>query len=79
MEWWVDLKHQSPWSALIILISSVVLAFCLNFSIFYVIHSATAVTVNLAGNLPVTKKILSMGYVLFEGCGGCTGVVVDIL
>lgn len=45
--------HQSVWSALIIIFSSGVLAFCLNFSIFYVIHSTTAVTFNVAGNLKV--------------------------
>lgn len=47
--------HPSPWSALIIIFSSGVLAFCLNFSIFYVIHTTTAVTFNVAGNLKVTK------------------------
>lgn len=45
--------HPSPWSALIIIFSSGVVAFCLNFSIFYVIHSTTAVTFNVAGNLKV--------------------------
>lgn len=45
--------HPSPWSACIIIFSSGVLAFCLNFSIFYVIHSTTAVTFNVAGNLKV--------------------------
>ena len=45
--------HPYPWSALIIIFSSGVLAFCLNFSIFYVIHSTTAVTFNVAGNLKV--------------------------
>lgn len=51
--------HPAPWSALIIIFSSGVLAFCLNFSIFYVIHSTTAVTFNVAGNLKVTKTILN--------------------
>ena len=45
--------HPSPWAALIIILSSGMLAFCLNFSIFYVIHSTTAVTFNVAGNLKV--------------------------
>jgi len=45
--------HSYPWSALVIIFSSGVLAFCLNFSIFYVIHSTTAVTFNVAGNLKV--------------------------
>ena len=51
--------HPAPWSALIIILSSGVLAFCLNFSIFYVIHSTTAVTFNVAGNLKVTKTTLN--------------------
>lgn len=45
--------HQSICSSLIIIFTSGVLAFCLNFSIFYVIHSTTAVTFNVAGNLKV--------------------------
>lgn len=45
--------HDSIASALVIIIGSGVLAFCLNFSIFYVIHSTTAVTFNVAGNLKV--------------------------
>lgn len=51
----VEWFHTSPdiASALIIIFSSGVLAFCLNFSIFYVIHSTTAVTFNVAGNLKV--------------------------
>ncbi|KAL2467729.1 GDP-mannose transporter GONST5 [Forsythia ovata] len=32
-------------------------AFCLNFSIFYVIHSTTAVTFNVAGNLKVAVAV----------------------
>ena len=54
--------HQSLSSSLIIIFSSGVLAFCLNFSIFYVIHSTTAVTFNVAGNLKV--KVLSRVLVL---------------
>lgn len=50
--------HQSISSALIIIFSSGVLAFCLNFSIFYVIHSTTAVTFNVAGNLKVAVAVL---------------------
>ena len=45
--------HESISSSLIIIFSSGVMAFCLNFSIFYVIHSTTAVTFNVAGNLKV--------------------------
>lgn len=47
--------HESIAPALIIILSSGVLAFCLNFSIFYVIHSTTAVTFNVAGNLKVSS------------------------
>jgi solute carrier family 35 protein E3 len=45
--------YDSIVPALIIITTSGVLAFCLNFSIFYVIHSTTAVTFNVAGNLKV--------------------------
>ena len=45
--------HDSIVPALVIILGSGVLAFCLNFSIFYVIHSTTAVTFNVAGNLKV--------------------------
>ncbi|BAF16278.1 UDP-galactose transporter 1 [Oryza sativa Japonica Group] len=50
--------HDSIASALVIIIGSGVLAFCLNFSIFYVIHSTTAVTFNVAGNLKVAVAVL---------------------
>jgi len=52
--------HESLCSSLIIIFSSGVLAFCLNFSIFYVIHSTTAVTFNVAGNLKVAVAVLFM-------------------
>jgi hypothetical protein len=45
--------HDLIISSLVIILGSGVLAFCLNFSIFYVIHSTTAVTFNVAGNLKV--------------------------
>ncbi|KAL1181980.1 hypothetical protein V6Z11_A02G087300 [Gossypium hirsutum] len=76
--------HPAPWAALIIIFSSGVLAFCLNFSIFYVIHSTTAVTFNVAGNLKVAVAVL-ISWLIFRnpisglnavGCGitllGCT-------
>lgn len=47
--------YDSVFSSLFIIFSSGVLAFCLNFSIFYVIHSTTAVTFNVAGNLKVSS------------------------
>ncbi|GJN39918.1 hypothetical protein PR202_gb29072 [Eleusine coracana subsp. coracana] len=50
--------YDSVVPALIIIITSGVLAFCLNFSIFYVIHSTTAVTFNVAGNLKVAVAVL---------------------
>ncbi|KAJ0960021.1 hypothetical protein J5N97_000215 [Dioscorea zingiberensis] len=50
--------HESVLSSLIIILSSGVFAFFLNFSIFYVIHSTTAVTFNVAGNLKVAVAIL---------------------
>ncbi|RVW17765.1 UDP-galactose transporter 1 [Vitis vinifera] len=50
--------HESIGPALIIIFSSGVLAFCLNFSIFYVIHSTTAVTFNVAGNLKVAVAVM---------------------
>lgn len=45
-------------SSFCIIFGSGVLAFCLNFSIFYVIHSTTAVTFNVAGNLKVQAMLL---------------------
>ncbi|KAK1404124.1 UDP-galactose transporter 1 [Heracleum sosnowskyi] len=48
---------QTLFSSLMIIISSGVMAFCLNFSIFYVIHSTTAVTFNVAGNLKVAVAV----------------------
>ena len=51
----VEWFHTSPSliSSLVFIFGSGVMAFCLNFSIFYVIHSTTAVTFNVAGNLKV--------------------------
>uniref|UniRef100_A0ACD5X9I1 Uncharacterized protein n=1 Tax=Avena sativa TaxID=4498 RepID=A0ACD5X9I1_AVESA len=50
--------HDSIFPALVIILGSGVLAFCLNFSIFYVIHSTTAVTFNVAGNFKVAVAVL---------------------
>lgn len=55
MQWFQT--HTSLLSALTIIFGSGVLAFCLNFSIFYVIHSTTAVTFNVAGNLKVAVAV----------------------
>ncbi|GAA0162440.1 secondary carrier transporter [Lithospermum erythrorhizon] len=54
---WLN-SHSPLTPALVIIFSSGVMAFCLNFSIFYVIHSTTAVTFNVAGNLKVAVAIL---------------------
>lgn len=51
--------HPYPWAALIIIFSSSVLAFCLAFFIFYVVHSTTAVTFNVAGNIKVADTVLA--------------------
>ncbi|KAK9713885.1 hypothetical protein RND81_06G057200 [Saponaria officinalis] len=76
--------YPSVFHSLIIIFGSGVLAFCLNFSIFYVIHSTTAVTFNVAGNLKVAVAVL-VSWLIFKnpisslnalGCGitliGCT-------
>ncbi|XP_078433939.1 UDP-galactose transporter 1-like [Wolffia australiana] len=51
--------HQSVGTGLFVILSSGILAFCLNFSIFYVIHSTTAVTFNVAGNLKVAVAVIA--------------------
>ncbi|KAF8411779.1 hypothetical protein HHK36_004338 [Tetracentron sinense] len=76
--------HDSLCSSLLIIFSSGVLAFCLNFSIFYVIHSTTAVTFNVAGNMKVAVAVM-VSWLIFRnpipalnavGCGvtliGCS-------
>ncbi|XP_042034095.1 UDP-galactose transporter 1-like [Salvia splendens] len=78
------LTCPSLFSSLVIIFGSGVLAFCLNFSIFYVIHSTTAVTFNVAGNLKVAVAF-TCSWLIFRnpisvmnaiGCGvtlvGCT-------
>ncbi|CAA6668427.1 unnamed protein product [Spirodela intermedia] len=47
--------HDDGFFCLLIILISGILAFCLNFSIFYVIHSTTAVTFNVAGNMKVNS------------------------
>ncbi|XP_052188201.1 UDP-galactose transporter 1-like [Diospyros lotus] len=81
---WFQSPHSSIFSSLAIIFGSGVLAFCLNFSIFYVIHSTTAVTFNVAGNLKVAVAV-TCSWLIFRnpisalnaiGCGvtlvGCT-------
>ncbi|KAL6492879.1 UDP-galactose transporter 1 [Orobanche gracilis] len=53
---WIQ-TSPSLFSPLVIIFGSGVSAFCLNFSIFYVIHSTTAVTFNVAGNLKVAVAV----------------------
>ncbi|GFQ06381.1 UDP-galactose transporter 1 [Phtheirospermum japonicum] len=53
---WFD-KFPYLFSSLVIIFGSGVLAFCLNFFIFYGIHSTTAVTFNIAGNLKVAVAV----------------------
>ncbi|KAM7514859.1 hypothetical protein LguiA_004442 [Lonicera macranthoides] len=55
----------SLFSSLVIIFGSGVMAFCLNFSIFYVIHSTTAVTFNVAGNLKVAVAVTS-SWLIFQ-------------
>ncbi|KAI5422804.1 hypothetical protein KIW84_046002 [Lathyrus oleraceus] len=50
--------HPYPWAALIIIFSCGVLAFCFDFFILYVVHSTTAVTFNVAGNIKVADTVL---------------------
>ncbi|TMW82952.1 hypothetical protein EJD97_003693, partial [Solanum chilense] len=91
VEWLYTFPSVVP-SMLLIFLSGV-LAFCLNFSIFYVIHSTTAVTFNVAGNLKVAVAV-TFSWMIFHnpisamnalGCGvtlvGCTfyGYVRHIL
>ncbi|KAL4187825.1 hypothetical protein AMTRI_Chr09g40720 [Amborella trichopoda] len=54
---WLQTQESLVFSLLIIF-GSGIFAFCLNFSIFYVIHSTTAVTFNVAGNLKVAVAIM---------------------
>jgi hypothetical protein len=49
---WAEVQTSLLLPVLIIVLSGVS-AFCLNFSIFYVIHTTTAVTFNVAGNMKV--------------------------
>eukprot|EP00249_Psilotum_nudum_P025176 c29411_g1_i1 orf=241-1242(-) len=53
---WIE--SQGSVIALSIIFSSGIFAFCLNFSIFYVIKTTTAVTFNVAGNMKVAVAII---------------------
>lgn len=67
VEWLYTFPSVVP-SMLLIFLSGV-LAFCLNFSIFYVIHSTTAVTFNVAGNLKVSSSPFPPTDVHFHSSG----------
>jgi solute carrier family 35 protein E3 len=54
---WAEVQTSLLLPVLIIVLSGVS-AFCLNFSIFYVIHTTTAVTFNVAGNMKVAVAIV---------------------
>lgn len=69
--------HQSIYSSSAIIFSSGILAFCLNFSIFYVIHSTTAVTFNVAGNMKVSYDPKSLPYSLFRLHFDCSAQIVS--
>jgi len=61
---WIEMQ-QSLFAPLLIIFLSGVSAFCLNFSIFYVIHATTAVTFNVAGNMKVAVAII-MSWLIFQ-------------
>ncbi|KAF6158205.1 hypothetical protein GIB67_014999 [Kingdonia uniflora] len=76
--------HETLCSFLILILTSGVLGFCLNFSIFYVIHSTTSVTFNTMGNMKLAVPVM-VSWLIFRnsipalnavGCGvaliGCT-------
>ncbi|KAF6161520.1 hypothetical protein GIB67_009399 [Kingdonia uniflora] len=76
--------HESLCSSLILILTSKVLVFCLNFSIFYAIHSTAAVTFNVAGNMKLAVVVMVSWLIIRNpiaalnvvGCGvtliGCT-------
>ncbi|XP_074283691.1 UDP-galactose transporter 1-like, partial [Silene latifolia] len=61
---WLN-TYPSVFHSLIIIFGSGVLAFYLNFSVFYVIHSTTAVTFNVTGNLKVNLAV-TVGFIVFH-------------
>lgn len=61
---WMD-AQESLLAPLLIIFLSGVSAFCLNFSIFYVIHATTAVTFNVAGNMKVAVAIV-ISWLIFK-------------
>ncbi|XP_073387669.1 UDP-galactose transporter 1 isoform X3 [Physcomitrium patens] len=77
---WVG-AQESLLTPLFIITLSGVSAFCLNFSIFYVIHATTAVTFNVAGNMKVAVAIVISWLIFknpisFMNAIGCTITLV---
>lgn len=58
-------EREFIFGPLFIILLSGVSAFCLNFSIFYVIHATTAVTFNVAGNMKVAVAIV-ISWIIFQ-------------
>jgi drug/metabolite transporter (DMT)-like permease len=58
-------EHEFIFGPVLIILLSGVSAFCLNFSIFYVIHATTAVTFNVAGNMKVAVAIV-ISWIIFQ-------------
>ena len=56
---WIS-TQTSLFTPVLIIFLSGVSAFCLNFSIFYVIHATTAVTFNVAGNTKVSHTFINL-------------------
>eukprot|EP00850_Spirogloea_muscicola_P020387 SM000214S06781 [mRNA] locus=s214:215351:218671:+ [translate_table: standard] len=61
-DWFLSQSDTRP--ALICLLMSGVIAFCLNFSLFYAIQATSAVTFNVAGNLKIGLSMV-IGWSLF--------------
>jgi drug/metabolite transporter (DMT)-like permease len=73
---WLQTQEFLFWPLFIIFLSGVS-AFCLNFSIFYVIHATTAVTFNVAGNMKVAVAIVISWFIFqnpisFMNAIGCS-------
>ncbi|XP_078447303.1 UDP-galactose transporter 1-like [Wolffia australiana] len=59
------MAQESASGCLLVILLSGILAFYLNFSIFYVIHSTTAVTFNVAGNMKVAVAVM-VSWAIFQ-------------
>lgn len=77
---WLN-TQESLFGPLLIIFLSGVSAFCLNFSIFYVIHATTAVTFNVAGNMKVAVAIVISWFIFqnpisFMNAIGCSVTLI---